>query len=336
MKKLYYIVLCVFFIVSCKNEPENLADLKSNFYEIQHNGLRLGDSLNIYFFENQEFVKSVEIVWNGKTVQNHMVMDSTNTNLGINNLKIKVLLENNSISGETNVPILNSEKETPVQFEVVKKYPHPTELFTQGFFYHNHKIYESGGQFKRSKLVSYPLGSTVYTQEKRQDDRIFAEGITLLNGKIYQLTYRQRSVFVYDEKTFELISTLQLPQNLQEGWGITTNGNELIVTDGTQNIYFFDEQFNLKRKIQVAGYVSIYTNLNELEFISEKIYANVWQTNYILIINPQSGAVEQYYDLASISETKGSDDVLNGIASFGKNILVTGKNWSTIYELEAK
>lgn len=336
MKHLFYIAFCLILIISCKNEPQSLSELKSNFYEIPHNGLRLGDSLNIYFFEKEEFVKSVEIFWNAQPIKNHTIMDSTNTILGINNLKIKVQLENSSISGETNVPVLNSFKETPMEFEIVKEYPHPTELFTQGFFFHNNKIYESAGQYKRSKLVTYSLGSTNYLQEKKQEDQIFSEGIAVLNGKIYQLTYRKRTVFVYDEKSFELINTLQLPDDLQEGWGITTNGEELIVTDGTHNIYYFDEKFNLQRKIQIAGYSSIYNQLNEMEFIKGKIYANVWQTNYILIINPNSGAVEKYYDLSSISETKGSDDVLNGIASYEKNILVTGKNWSRIYELASK
>lgn len=334
--KIIFALIGITTIVSCKNEPESLSDLNSNFYEIQHNGLRLGDSLNVYFFKNQDLVDSVELTMNGKSFGNHTVMDSSNTSLGINHLTIKVHTSGSVISGETNVPILNSTKEKLVEFEVVKKYPHPAELFTQGFFFHNNKIYESAGQYKKSKLVTYKLDATDYLQEKKLDDRSFAEGAALLNGKIYQLTYRQRDIFIYDEKTFELIETLKLPSVLKEGWGITTNGKELIVSDGTQNIYFFDEKFNLQRKIQIAGYTSIYTQLNELEFIQNKIYANVWQTNYVLIINPVSGAVERYYDLTSLSETKSDDDVLNGIATYGNNILVTGKNWNTIYELSAK
>lgn len=334
--KLILVLIGITTIISCGNEPKNLSDLESNFYEIQHNGLRLGDSLNVFFFKNADLVDSVELTLNGKLVKNHIVMDSSNANLGINNLKIKVYVGGAPILGETNVPILNSFKETPVEFEIVKEYPHPAELFTQGFFFHNNKVYESAGQYKKSKLVTYSLGSSNYLQEKKNDDRTFSEGAALLNGKIYQLTYRQRDIFVYDEISFELIETLQLPSVLKEGWGITTNGQELIVTDGTQYIYFFDEKFNLQRKIQIAGYASVYNQLNEMEFINGKIYANVWQTNFVLIINPNSGAVEQYYDLASISETKGSDDVLNGIASYGNNILVTGKNWSKIYEISAK
>src|SRR5690606_24463561 len=106
-----------------------------------------------------------------------------------------------------------------VEFEVVKEYPHPAELFTEGFFFHNDKIYESAGQKGKSKLVSYSLGSTDYIQEKYQDKEDFSEGIALLNGKIYQLTYRQRKIFVYDENSLELLETLELPQIVREGWG---------------------------------------------------------------------------------------------------------------------
>lgn len=334
--KTLFFIIGITAIISCKKEPESLSDLKSNFYEIQHNGLRLGDSLNVYFFENEDLVKSVEISWNGKPLKNHTVMNSTNTSLGINNLKIKVHLENSFIAGETNVPILNSYKETPIVFETIKEYPHPAELFTEGFLCHDNKIYESAGQYGKSKLVVYSLGSTAYFQEKKQDGKTFSEGIALLNDKIYQLTYRERKVFVYDTKSLELLNTLELPPMVKEGWGMTSNGKELMVTDGTQNIYFFNEKFEFQRKIQVAGYASIYTSLNELEFIQNKIYTNVWQTNFILVINPFSGAVEKYYDLTSLSETKSSDDVLNGIASYKNNILVTGKNWNKIYELQQK
>lgn len=333
-----YIGLLVFLLIlsSCNQKVKNLSDLGSNFYEIQHNGLRLGDSLNIYFLKNQDLVDSVELTMNGMSFQNHSIMNSSNTKLGINNLKIKVHLEDSFITGESHIPILNSVKETPIEYEVVKEYPHPAELFTQGFFFHNNRIYESAGQYGKSKLVNYALGTTQYIQEKLQDKDDFSEGIALLNGRIYQLTYRQREIFVYDESSLELKETLKLPETVKEGWGMTTNGVELIVSDGTQNIFFFDEEFRLQKKIQVAGYESVYTNLNELEFINGKIYANVWTTNFVLIINSETGAVEHYYDLAPLNQSKDSDDVLNGIAAYGNNLLVTGKNWNKIYELSVK
>ncbi len=326
-------VLFLILIVSCKKELKSLSDLQSNFYELQHNGLRLGDSLNVYFFKNQDFVDSLELTLNGNSIPNHFVMDSSNTLLGVNNLKIKVYVGNDFIAGETNIPILSSTKETSIPYEVVKEYPHPKELFTEGFFYHDAKIYESSGRYGRSKWVSYPLGSVQYVQEVKQDEKIFSEGISILDGKLFQLTYRERKVLVYDIKTHALLEEVPLPSMVKEGWGMTKDGKELIVSDGTQNLYFFDAKFQLQRKIQVAGYQSVYTHLNELEYIDGKIFANVWTTNFILVINPNSGAVEQYYDLTKLSETKGSDDVLNGIARMDNNLLITGKNWEKIYAL---
>ncbi len=336
MKKIFYLIIGLLFIVSCKNEPKSLSDLQSNFYEIQHNGLRLGDSLNVFFFKNPDVVDSVELTLNGKLVKNHIVMDSSNTNLGINNLKIKVYAGGSPILGETNVPILNSTKETSIPFEIVKEYPHPKELFTEGFFYYNQKIYESSGHYKKSKLVTYSLGSTNYLQEVLQDVSLFSEGIALLNGKIYQLTYREKKALVYDAESLKLVEEIPMPSAMKEGWGLTSDGEFLIASDGTQILYFMDERLNVKRKIQVAGYQSVYTYINEMEFINGKIYANVWTTNFVLEINPETGAVERYFDLTSINEATGSDDVLNGIASYGNNILVTGKNWNKIYELSEK
>lgn len=334
--KLIIVLIGISTVISCKNEPKSLSDLQSNFYEIQHNGLRLGDSLNVYFFKNQDLVDSVELTLNGKLVKNHIVMDSSNTNLGINKLEIKVYAGSSLILGETNVPILNSTKETPIPFEIVKEYSHPKELFTEGFFFHNQRMYESSGHYKKSKLVTYLLGSTDYLQEVPQNASLFSEGIALLNGKIYQLTYREKKALVYDAENLRLIEEIPMPSAMKEGWGLTSDGEFLIASDGTQTLYFMDERLNVKRKIQVAGYQSVYTYINEMEFIEGKIYANVWTTNFVLEINPETGAVERYFDLTSINEATGSDDVLNGIASYGNNILVTGKNWNKIYELSEK
>lgn len=335
MKTKPIIALISLFIltVSCSNEVKNLSDLQSNFYELQHNGLRLGDSLNVYFFKNQELVDSVELTWNGKSVSNHTVLDTANTNLGVNELKIKVHLGSEFITGETHVPILNSTKETSISYDVINEYPHPKELFTQGFFYHDDKIYESSGHYGKSKIVTYHLGTTNFLQETKQEAKVFSEGISILNGKLFLLTYKERKALVYDAQTFELKEEIALPNMVKEGWGMTTNGKELIVSDGTQNVFFFNEKFELQRKIQIAGYQSVYTYINELEFVNGKLFANVWTTNFILVIDPKTGAVEQFYDLTDLSESKGSDDVLNGIAVKGNQLLVTGKNWEKIYEL---
>lgn len=332
MKKILLASL-VLFTVSCKNEIKSLNELKSNFYEFQTKALHLGDELNVTFAENEDKIDSISLLVNGQRIKNNDKIEAPTAILGSNQLELYVYINGKNIYGKTSLAVLNPVEETPVEFEFIKKHPHNKELFTQGLFYHNNKIYESSGQYGKSKLVTYNLGSTDYTNEVKQDADIFAEGAEILNGKVYQLTLKERKILVYDANTLELIDTLEMPAIIKEGWGITSNGEELLISDGSQNIYFFDEELNFNRKIQVTGNVSIYTNINEMEYINGKIYANVWLTPYILIINPETGAVEQYYDLNEINESTGPDDVLNGVALYGNNILVTGKNWNWLYEL---
>lgn len=332
MRKIVVLILLI-GMISCKKDIESLSDLKSNFYEMQMKPTHLGEDLNIEFNANTEKIDSVSLILNGKPIKNNQKLDLTNSFLGSNELEVYVYVEGKHVYGKTQMAILNSEKETLIEYTVIKEYPHPTELFTQGFFYHNHTIYESSGQYGKSKLVNYALGSTNYQNESKLDPKIFAEGACILNGKMYVLTYRERKILVYNPDTFAQIETLEMPAIMKEGWGLTTDGKDFIASDGTQNIFFFDDKFTFKRKIQVTGNVSIYTYINDMEYIDGKIFANVWQTPYVLVINPETGAVERYYDLNPINEAKGADDVLNGLTLYNGNLLLTGKNWTKIYEV---
>lgn len=333
MKKIILFTALTLFVVSCKKEIKSLSDLQSNFYQFQQQPIHLGDSLSITFDENQDKIDSMFISVNGNRIDNHSKIDENIATLGSNLLELYVYVNGNNIYGKTSLAVLNPEKEQAVAFEIINKYPHPNELFTQGLFYHNGLIYESSGQYGRSKMVNYRLGQSNYLNETKLDANHFAEGAEIIDGKIYQLTLKAKKIFVYDPNTLELINTLDMPEMVKEGWGLTSNGEELIISDGTQNVYFFDKELNFNRKIQITGNVSIYTHINEMEYIDGKIFANVWLTPYILIINPETGAVEQYYDLNEINESKSTDDVLNGIAFYEGNILVTGKNWNFFYEL---
>lgn len=332
MKRLIVIVLAL-STWACTDKLTDLSDFKSDFYELQSKTLRMNEELEIQFHENQDKIDSISLILNGNPIKNKEILTLSNATLGVNNLEIYVYLKSHHIYGKTQFGILSPERETAVEYEVLNQYPHNQELFTQGFFYHDNKLYESSGQYGRSKLVSYALGSSQYIREVKQDANVFSEGATLFKGKIYQLTLNERKIFVYDPNTLELIQTLETPPMLKEGWGLTSTEDELIMSDGTQNIFFFDENLNYKRRVQATGNISIYTYINEMEYINGRIFANVWQTPYILIIHPESGKVEQYYDLNSLNESKGTDDVLNGIALYKDRILVTGKNWGTIYEL---
>lgn len=332
MKKIIPVFL-LFVIVSCENKVSSLADLKSDFYEVQNRSIRLNDTLTVNFGANQDKIDSVSLLVNGNKLKTPAVLDSLNSKLGLNQLEINVYTKDGRIYGKTKLPVLSPVAETPVKFEVIREYPHNKELFTEGFFFYDDKIFESSGLYKKSKLVSYKLGSADYLQHITQDDKIFSEGAALLGDKIYQLTYRERKVFVYDSKNLQLLETLQLPAEMREGWGMSSNGKELIAGDGSQQLFFFGPDMKVTKIIQVVGNVSIYDQINELEFINGKIYANVWQTPYVLVINPDNGRVEQYYDLKELNQSRGADDVLNGIAVYKGNLLVTGKHWDKIYEL---
>lgn len=323
-------------IFSCKNDIQTLSYFKSNFYEFKEKPIHWGDTFEVKFDSHEDEIDSIVLTLNGKRIENKSTIDSTNSTLGLNRIEMKVFHAGDYIYSDTQLPVLSSFKETPIDFEIVAQYPHSKTLFTEGIFYKNNQIIESSGNYKNSFIASYALGSREFKIKKDLEDRIFAEGITELDDKLYLLTYKEHQILVLDPVNFERIETLKMPDEMQEGWGLTTDGENFITSDGTQHIYFFDKNFQLKKKIQVVGYISIYTQINELEFVGNKLYANVWKTNYILEINPESGAVERYFDLTSLNKKSQTEDVLNGIAYKNENFLVTGKYWDTLYEIHPK
>ena len=151
------------------------------------------------------------------------------------------------------------------------------------------------------------------------------------------MTWQERRLLEYDFETFELVRELELPVSVKEGWGICTDGKNLIISDGTQYLYFteiVDNQIIIKKTLQIVGYNRIYGRLNELEYIDGFVYANVWQENIIIKINPATGVAEGVLDLTALATNKTRDQVLNGIAYIDtKTLLVTGKNWDKMYRI---
>ena len=215
---------------------------------------------------------------------------------------------------------------------VVESFPHNTTSYTQGLEFYQGVLYEgtggmgrTGGESRISK-VDYKTGEIL--KKKILDDAYFGEGITVFNDKIYQLTWQQNKCFVYDINTFTLVDEFSFTG---EGWGMTNDGTHLIMSDGTERLYFRDpDNFGLVRTIEVYSNSGPQKQLNELEYINGKIYANVYQTSTIVIIDPATGTVEGIIDLSLVAlEYREGGEVLNGIA-FDKEterIFVTGKNW---------
>lgn len=219
--------------------------------------------------------------------------------------------------------------------EVVAEYPHDTDAYTQGLFFCDGQMYESTGQYGKSTFRKVDI-ETGEAQERIDFDRkYFVEGSCMLDGELFILTWTNHAAFIYDAETLKYKATWKYPR---EGWGLTTDGKQLIASDGSANLYFMDSGFNVSRKVQVTFEGRPVSLLNELEWIGGKIWANVYTSDEIVIIDPKDGKVEGVVDCRGLlprSLRKPSVDVLNGIAydSVSGKIYLTGKNWPRLYEV---
>lgn len=232
-----------------------------------------------------------------------------------------------------------------LDYSVVKAYPHDTSSYTQGLIWYNNTLYEGTGREGFSKLAKININNGKAEQQELIAKNEFGEGITILNGKIYQLTWQNHKVHVYDLATLKKVQDFSWTY---EGWGITTDGKSLIISTGSSNLYYVDPvTFNVQKTVGVTDNYGPVENLNELEFVNGHIYSNKYLTNYILQINPETGKVEGRLDLKEIFMRSGKtydagvipdpdQDVLNGIAFNAANntFYVTGKQWPALFEIK--
>ena len=221
-------------------------------------------------------------------------------------------------------------------YEVVAEYPHLRTSYTQGLQFVDGELWEGTGEYGRSQLLRTDLASGKVLQSKKLSKDEFGEGITVLGDKIYQLTWLNGKMHIYDRKTLTPLATHTYKG---EGWGLTSDGTKLYMSDGTNYIRVLNpETMAQERRIGVTLRGESLSYLNELEWIEGKIWANVYTTYHIVIINPENGVVEGVINLSGILPEKERDnrtDVLNGIAydKAAKRIFVTGKNWSKLFEI---
>ena len=237
--------------------------------------------------------------------------------------------------GETNA----APKTAMIAYSVANTYPHDTSFFTEGLEFYNGKLLESTGNYGKSKLVEYDLASGKVDRQVALDAKYFGEGITVLRDTLYQLTYREGVVHVYNAKDFKKIK--ELPYSNAEGWGLTHDSANLIGTNSGNSLYYYQPgTFKLVKSVGISEGGEPAVNINELEFINGFVYANQWQYNYILKIDPAKGEVVAKMDLSPVIQQEKAQnphaEVLNGIAynPQTKKFYVTGKNWSKIYELQ--
>lgn len=264
---------------------------------------------------------------------------STNTwGVGSKQISMEIMLKDGKTRKDSRiVKVMPNTFPTEFLAEAIKVYPHATTSYTQGLEFDGDQLYEGTGG--RGSLGQGMVGKVnLETGEVKEktllEEKYFGEGITILGDKLYQLTWQEHTCFVYDKNSLEEQKTFTYSG---EGWGLCNNGEHLIMTDGTERIYFRDpETFSIRKSLEVYTNEGPVKGLNELEYINGKIYANVYTTNQIVIIDPETGIVTGRIDASLIAlDYREGGEVLNGIAykESTKQLFITGKNWPNLIEI---
>ena len=257
--------------------------------------------------------------------------------LGYQNLKAMVFFGGENSDATARIEVISDVTPKLMKYKIVNTYPHDKTAFTEGLEFYKDTLYESTGQKGTSYFRKYDYKTGKVYQEVTMDSKYFGEGITIINDKIFQLTWQEKTGFIYDAKTLKLEKTFTYDKDI-EGWGMTNDGTYIYCGDGTEKIWKMDPKTQ-----KMVDYINVYSGqskikqVNELELIDGKFYANVWQKDAIAVINSTSGAVEGILDLSGLRKLVDvtEEDVLNGIAynPKSKTIFVTGKNWDKMFEI---
>ncbi len=296
--------------------------------------------------KNNKQVDKVQFFVNGKEVASEGNSASINTkDFGVGKHQISALAFYPGKSKKTNnsFEVLADKAPAIYEYKIINEYPHDKKAYTQGLEFYNGFLYETTGRRGQSTLRKVELKTGKVLQKIDLDKKYFGEGMTIVNNKIIWLTWQNKKGFVYNVDTFEQEKEFSYNKS-KEGWGLTHSETELIKSDGTHKIWFLNpETQEEKRAIQVYTNKYALKDLNELELINGKIYANKYQQNAIVIIDPNTGIVEGIANLKNLKKEMEKtqklvpqDEVLNGIAFDKENnrLFVTGKNWGKLFEIE--
>ncbi|MEN9981939.1 MAG: hypothetical protein RL542_1726 [Bacteroidota bacterium] len=261
-----------------------------------------------------------------------------NQKLGYQNLKAIIYYEGENTEATDRVELVSNIEPKLLKYTVVNTFAHDTASFTEGLEFHNDTLFESTGQKGNSYFRKYDYKTGKVYKQTNLDAKYFGEGITFVNNKLYQLTWQEKTGFVYNATTLKLEKTFTYKKDI-EGWGMTNDGKYIYQTDGTEKIWKMDPA-----TLEMIDYINVYSgntkikSINELEWINGQIYSNVWQKDAIAVVNPTNGSVEGVLDMSGLRKfiKNPTAEVLNGIAynPKTKTIFVTGKNWDKLFEIK--
>ena len=343
MKNRYLILLVAVLIYGCRPNPP-----KSSFSLSPEAGTsyKLGDDVKIKLHYTAD-IKPDSIVYladstriGSKKDSSEIVLKTASLTLGPKTITARIFTAGKSHDESSNIVLLAPKAPEEYTYQVEKVYPHDTGSFTEGLLYHDGFLYESTGQPGHSKLLKVNLATGKPVQTAKLDTQYFGEGSAIIGDKIIMLTYQDpRFLFVFDKNTFKLEKTLPYHVGV-EGWGLTFDGQKLYTDDSTNRIWFLD-----KDSYRQIGFVDVYDDkgpinaINELEYIDGKLYANIWEKNDIVVIDPRTGIVLQHIDMTNLypeSKRNPGADVLNGIAydkATGR-VFLTGKKWDKLFQVK--
>ena len=335
MKQLL-LILSLFLISNCENN--NSKDFKLKI-QSSNKTIKLNDTINIEISNKKDIIiDSIKLFINDKSIKKEVILNDYI--LGNHNVKAFIYSNGKSFTLNESLDIYSNITPTLYGYEIINEFKHDDKAYTQGLEFYNDVLYESTGLNGKSTLrkVNYKTGEVLKSIDI--DHEYFAEGITILNDNIYQLTWKNQIGFIYNTD-LEYKRAFKYGKSIQ-GWGLCNDGEFIYKSDGTNKIWILDKD-TLKeiRNIEVMTNKSKIKNINELEYINGKIYANTYQLNrdVVIIINPNNGVVEGVIDFTGIRDLvkKSPDlDVMNGIAynSDTNKLYVTGKNWNKIFEIK--
>ena len=321
-------------ILNCNTDP-------TRGYKIQikssDDKILINDEISINVISpNDKFVDSIQYYINGAIVTKKVKL--VDYNVGENNVSVKIFYNNENISINKKFDIYSNVEPDIMTYQIVAEYKHDNNAYTQGLEFYKNQLYESTGLNGKSTLRKLDYKSGEILNIVNLDYEYFGEGLTIINDKIYQLTWKNNIGIIYD-LDFNNIGTFDYEKS-KEGWGLCNDGEFIYKSDGTNKIWVLDpETLKEIRFIEVLTNKSKIKNINELEYIDGKIYANTYQFNrdVVIVINPSNGVVERVIDFSGIRDRvnqKPDLDVMNGIAYFDGKIFVTGKNWDKLFEVQ--